>query len=74
MRTEYVTVDVTYVMSVDVADDATAADVLEAAERRYSEGELGIIDDHTIDPNNDWGEADADAAIARHDRTYGQQP
>lgn len=62
MRTECVMVDVArdhgsivrYEMSVTVPDDATNADVLEAAEQKYMAGDLGVLGWHEIDPDNDF--------------------
>ena len=54
MRTEYVTVEVVYSLTVTVEDDATSVEVLEAAEEAYASGDLGMLEYHTIDPDGEW--------------------
>lgn len=56
MRTEYVTVTVEYSIPVTVEDDATNAEVLDAAEEAYSSGELGVLCDHDIDPDGEFSD------------------
>jgi len=56
MRTEHVTVEVRYSIPVEVADDATNEDILAAAEAEYVSGELGVLDDHTVDPDGEFSD------------------
>lgn len=49
-----VVVVVSYSITVRVPVGASNAEVLEMAEREYADGEMGVLLDHTIDPEHEY--------------------